>query len=283
MTTVRLPSRLTGSWIAAIASGRDLHPGFLDTEPGTWCCFCGHAFAPGEKAHVNPLIDSQKFNDSHSMAGPGGGLVCDACAVVLPDQDFMLTYQKAYATLDGIFPLRKNRDIAHFLVQPPQPPFVVVWGLATQQHLFWRTPVALSNAIFPVRIGPTVGLIRREAVLSAWRIGHETYQRAIAFHEASRPPDAGPKKAKRGPAKTALSHPYLRLDRTLSSTLHGVLKPVVQRYLHAGPIKPGEQVLGELNAVEAWALAALFNLHEDHEAPPDPLTTRNPDLHLVPA
>lgn len=274
-----IPAVLTGAWLAAVGSGETITEGHLDTVPGSCCPLCGHAFRPGEKGHTNPSNGSVTFNDAPSMKGGCTDPVCDAC-IIIWGKRFLLNLSKTIATLQGMWSVASNNDRAHFLLNPPEPPFVFVVGLAKQQHLFWRTPVATSRDVFPIRVGPHAGFVRRKTIESAWRLTPDLLQ-LVADYEtdgpAKRTAPAKPSKA----ASTAQPHPFIRLDRDLVHPQHGILKPNVRSFLSSPGAPPQMRVFDQLTALECWGLAAIYNASAISDTQPPPIATPAPATALA--
>jgi CRISPR type IV-associated protein Csf1 len=268
MQQVLASRAITGSWVAALAVRAALKPGDIETRAGQACPACGHVFLAGEGGHDNVTRGSVTFNDAYSMRGPPTDPICSACATVF-SSSFLPAYPAGVACADGFFPFSSNAHRSWFLLNPPDGPFVMASRLAKQQHLFWRTPVALSRDIYPIRVGTHVGIIRRQLLQRVSEMSADVLAAAAAFDAESAP------RSKRGRAPTpgAISsvHPYTRLDRDMESWRHGELKASVARYLASGKAPRDAHQLGELNALELWALSNIANTK-----PKDVLTERPP-------
>ena len=270
LARVSSSSKITGSWLAVLATGAQVKPGHIKTPPGASCSACGHAFLLGELGNENPTHKSVRFNDAYSLVGPASAPVCSACATVL-GAAFLPVYPSGVACLDGFFPFASNAHRAWFLLNPPEPPFVMATGLAKQQHLFWRTPVATNSQVFPVRVGTHVGMVRRQVLRRVAEIGgnvlqaaeeHETRSTAATSSKRGRPKKEG---------TGVVRHPYARLDRDMESWRHGEVKATVMRFLASGEAPREAHLLCELNEIELWALSNIANTK-----PKDVLTERPP-------
>lgn len=253
--------RLTGSWLAAHASGHALSPGLVPTRAEVPCPLCGYEFSKGELGHINPVRGSRTFNDAYSMRHTSDrDPVCSACLAMVSGNKFLQALSKAMATLDGLWPLAANADRAWWILDPPEPPFVMVVGTATQQHLYWRTPIAYSRDVFPIRVGSTVGYIRRPLLQRAVEL-IPTFLAAIDADRQQQPAYQKAKKSKNPSQKFASksSHPFVRLDRELKDGRHGQLKSTAVNVLASPDSPPEFACIAELNCVECWALAAIAN------------------------
>lgn len=249
-------SRITGSWVAAHACRVKLKPGTVDTQPGDACSACGHHFLPGERGHNNPAHGSLTFNDAYSLAGDASKPICSACETVMQGT-FVAAYRNGVACADGIYAFSKNVDRTWFLLNPPEPPFIMAADMANSQHLFWRTPVGLSREVFPVRVGTHVGMIRRAVLQRAHEIGAEALR---AAQQHAQQDDAAKKRGRpKKEGAIASMHPFVRLDRDLQASKHGELKADVMSFIASGLAPREMNLLAELNAVELWALANVAN------------------------
>lgn len=274
----------TGSWLAAYASDEPIAAGMVKTRAGAACAACGHRFLPGELGHENLTQGSTTFNDAYSMCGRAADPICSAC-VATWNRRFLLDLSKCIVTTEGVWGIASNDDRAWFLRNPPKPPFVMVCGLAKQQHLYWRTPVCWSAELITLRVGTHVGTVRRQLVLDALPLGVQVLDKARAQAErrAAQSAAAGgsvkPRKASprtSTPARAAagaVPHVFVRLDRELLSTSHLTLKASVRDYLASDEATAAERQLCELNPLEGWALAALANPKSPRSEPPPPLAT----------
>lgn len=260
---------ITGSWMAALATRATLSAGTIQTHDGQTCAACGHRFLAGELGHENATHDSVTFNDAYSMRAPSTAPICSACAFVF-SASFLTAYPAGVASADGFFPFSSNAHRTWFLLNPPEGPFVMASRLAKQQHLFWRTPVALNRDVYPVRVGTHVGTVRRKLLQRVSEMSTEVLQAAAAF-EASEVSSRGKRGRPRTSIASVTTHPYSRLDRDLESWRHGEIKASVSRYLASGTAPRDAHLLAELNALELWALSNIANTK-----PKDILTERPP-------
>jgi CRISPR type IV-associated protein Csf1 len=259
--------RLTGSWLAAHATGARLFDGPLPIEPAVPCPMCGYRFHPGEGGHPNPTFGSKSFNDAYSMRGGATSPVCAACAVVVTNtSDFAQRWCRAIATRSGLYPAASTVDLAYWLKEPPAPPFVFVFGTTTVQHVFWRTPVAYSRDYFPVRVGAAVGMIRRHLLLQA-------YDKTPNFMEAIQARSGPQVRRRRVSSKPVSSHPFQRTDRDMTHPRHGLLKFEAAQLLELPDGAPF-RFFTELNAFECWGLGALVGANaKPRSSAPRPVAT----------
>jgi CRISPR type IV-associated protein Csf1 len=259
--------RLTGSWLAVHAAGDTpaVKPGTVPTDPEVPCPMCGYRFAGGECGHPNPTLHSQTFNDAPSMLGSAYSPICGACNL-MSQKKYMQALGKAVAARGGLWSLASNESRAWWLLNPPTPPFVMVVANATQQHLYWRTPVATSQDVFPVRIGTHVGLVRRRALAQAKELTQSMLQLM-----ASASGDPARRARKRPPAASRARHPFVSLDREMLDRQHGRLKAEALALLADSATPSAFRIFAELNPIECWALAAVANQKKPLSCAPAPI------------
>lgn len=114
------------------------------------CALCGRAIPAGD--YCEPFKPTSGFTDCASLAAPASRTVCWQCKA-LWSKDFLMTYAKSVITPAGFFRFASNAAIASAMLSPPEPPFVLIYSTAQQQHLIWRTPINLSRERFVIRFG----------------------------------------------------------------------------------------------------------------------------------
>jgi CRISPR type IV-associated protein Csf1 len=154
---------------AGIAPDPDL-PRF-DDQDGAVCLFCGTGIAwrePYEKVRFG-----RGFTDYASLAAPSSDVGCWGCHQARKTENGMLQVAaKAVYTSDGVLKSHSRVEQAYHLYHPPKGRFLWVNSISQNEHVVWRTPVALSRDRFPVRVGPTLIVVDRPRVFSAldyWR------------------------------------------------------------------------------------------------------------------
>lgn len=250
----------TGSWLAANAVLAAIPDGPLQATHGSVCPMCAHRFLPGETAHPNPVLGSQKFNDGAALCGGEADPICAACAST-QGKMFIMNVAKSVVTPDGIWKFASNEDISWWLLNPPETPFAMVYSLAKQQHVFWRAPIGRNRNVFPIRVGQNVGMIRRSWLTDAAECIEGLMAAALTYEKEQQAALSknGAKVKKTKSLVTVKSHPFIRLDRDLLSSWHGSVKPVVAKYLSSGQAPREAALLMGLNMLELWGLAAIVN------------------------
>ena len=173
-TEHRTASRL---WVAAagIVPGADL-PAW--SGPRTACVMCGSPVLPGDRALAADSAAAASFNGKLDCKYPGQA-VCDCCAAVWEPR-WMAKFMDSKAVAiagRGVFTLRSKDDVAAFVLQPIESPYVAIWNTRQQAHMIWRTPVSIPCERFrEVRLDDEVLLIDRHRVMQAarsWTRAHD--------------------------------------------------------------------------------------------------------------
>ena len=115
------------------------------------CTLCG---TPHEKGDcVSPFEMKDSFTNWSALAAPGSQWVCGYCQATLAATR-MKAFQCLVASREGVFRALANNEIAHVLLNPPPPPFIVHIGMVGKSsHVTWRTPVSMSRDVLFVRDG----------------------------------------------------------------------------------------------------------------------------------
>lgn len=171
----------TPSQLAHEALNIEAVPGVVDEQ--YTCDLCGvdfdtsgHTFKPGPK-----------FNNIDCLHG--SGVICQHCKVVTTGSLFILQNKCAVYSRDGVISLNKDIDLAAFVLSPPQPPFVAVYGMIKQQHLVWRSTISNSTEHFSFRMGDNEYLVDRQFVIALSRKYVSTLASINAYrkHTAKKP------------------------------------------------------------------------------------------------
>lgn len=153
---------LTSSQIITQALG--LAPEGVASKEEGCCAYCGATILPGDLCA--PATFGPAFMDDLSLACRGSTLICGHCAPLLSASALMATSHGVFSS-QGVRPFRKWADVSESLRNPPEPPFVMVYATANNQHMAWRARVNLSRDLFYVRVGLRDLRIRRKTLLDA--------------------------------------------------------------------------------------------------------------------
>ena len=164
-----MTSFISAPHLATYAGGDTPNPSALIEKPDDahHCAFCGvDLSAPLFEGKVAKYQPSAGFNNYSDLAVQRSNYLCPHCKVLADGQKYMLQAKTAVACTNGIYPLSKDVHLQNFFLNPPEPPFVVVYSTAKQAHLYWRTPLSLSKNLFIMRFNNEIATVRRKKVLN---------------------------------------------------------------------------------------------------------------------
>ncbi len=197
--------------------------GRLYDGPDTFVCsLSGRVMGSGD--WVAPFKPTSGFTDDLCIMERSG--VISGYVAAIMQGPVLIRTQRAVFCADGAYSLAKDDDRAWLFINPPAPPWVAVAGTSIGQHLIWKTPPTLDNAIMQIRVGQE-NLVIRRAVL-------ETALAAIKQERLDNP---------------KFTNGFMSLDRDLKSPNHGI--PRTDLPQHLCPL------YASLTRGEIWALAAL--------------------------
>jgi CRISPR type IV-associated protein Csf1 len=244
---------ITSSVIVSKALG--FSPEGVPATQRSICSLCGLVIKQGDLCA--PFGVGAAFTDDVSLAARGSGHICGHCSPLLTAEGLMKSGFGAFGA-DGFKPFRKWIEIADALVNPPEPPFVMVYATANNQHMGWRAPVNLSREVFRVRVGLRDLLIRKEVLL-------KSVEACRVLGTAT-----GVATATTGTKKT-LPNPFAMLSSDLKDIDHGRLS---RRLLSEAFIEArGEAEMSALALVksltlgETWALRFVLTPNAGKPAP----------------
>ena len=232
-----------------------LRPVGMDAEAQTTCVFCGATIAQGEPcSHFRP---DDGFTNGPDLCARDRSrdILCGYC-VHLKNAELMTKTQNVCITAHDLVPMSKLEHKKWLLLNPPDPPFVVVQSDTKRAHLIWRTPVTVSKELWYVRLGRRQLMVRMPLI-------REAVQRFSAI--AARFADAQPaqKKQQRYPLRS----PFTSLGYGLDEMDFWRLRSDVEPYLS----KEDVDLIYKLRPGEYWALAVLTTKNE----PVNPLEQKN--------
>jgi CRISPR type IV-associated protein Csf1 len=166
-------------------------------------------------------------------------IVCGYCLPFFA-KDLMIKLQKVIISPTGAYSISKAENRAWLLLNPPTPPFVVLFSDAQLQHLIWRASVTLDPNYWRVQMGPRSHLVNRRRVLEA--VG--ACRRIAAAHLEQ--------KGKQ------LRSPFISLDPELGDLNTGILRPDVRRFAASAGLSDEMRSLEELSPGDLWAIGALL-------------------------
>ena len=203
-----MPRVISPSQVLCDAAG--IAPEGSPAESAGVCALCGTPHEKGDCISAFEMKDS--FTNWSALAAPESPWVCGYCQATLASAR-MKAFQCLVASRDGVFRALANNEIAHVLLNPPPPPFIVHIGMVGKSsHVTWRTPVSMSRDVFFVRDGELSLKINMPRVLRDIQADRELmalYVQDLAaqaekkLEDAAKEPGA-PKKGKK-PAKAKLA------------------------------------------------------------------------------
>lgn len=212
-------------------------------EKATACVFCGAPISRREP--FEQVKFGAKFADHLSLAAPDSDLGCWGCHQARKTENGMLQVAaKAVYTRRGVFKAHSRAEQAYHLYEPPKDRFLWVHSLAQNEHMVWRTPLALDRDRFPVRVGPhllTIDRPRTFAVLKLWRAAVEAVRASDKKHEK-------------------FVQPCESLDGDMKDASSLRIKGWVAR-LALPEVDALRQGLAQLSTGDAWALSVLVLYH----------------------
>ena len=210
------------------------------------CAMCGTHISVGDICA--PLRISQKFVDENCFAAPGSKIICGACAS-LQGKDALSSTWQGVLSMAGARPFARWMEIKASLLDPPEPPFVAVYGTSRQQHMVWRAPISYSRELFYVRVGMENLLIRR-AILQPALAASSRLRSRLEEDRAAR------KKPKRVAASSVIPHAFARLSSDLKDVAHGGLNPAIlaATWAKEKPYTDDIALLRSLTLGETWAM-----------------------------
>lgn len=236
---------ITSSVVVVQALG--LEPEGVATGASGICAMCGLQVKLDTLR--TPARFSQSFTDDLSLAARGSPCICGYCAR-LTTADALRASGYGVFSKTGVGAFRKWKDVAQALMEPPEPPFVMTYATANNQHMGWRSPVNHSREMFMVRVGLRDLRIRRSVLIQAVK----------ACELLGSLP--GVKSKNTTAVRKTLANPFVSMSPDLKDPAHGRLHPG----LHSDDAKAAwtpehtqamDLVLG-LTLGESWALRFIL-------------------------
>lgn len=132
---------------------------------------------------------SSKFNNQADTQGTD--VICPSCSTVTSGMNYILRLKNAVYSERGAIRIAKDLDLATFLLHPPKPPFLAVFGMTKQQHLVWRTPITFDEDLISFRLGDWLGLVDRKKVIECAKLYNDALS-ALNQHRANEKPKKKP-------------------------------------------------------------------------------------------
>ena len=124
------------------------------------CFLCGEQTDDGiQVKHVF----SDVFTDWNRSRYPIGTHVCPACAfTILTNPDGRVSLRNfSFVAADKLY-LPNRIEMRQFLLEPPEPPFLIVLAVSQKKHLAFKGAVGYSRDIFTVMLEETEVIVNRK-------------------------------------------------------------------------------------------------------------------------
>jgi CRISPR type IV-associated protein Csf1 len=206
------------------------------------CVLCGRLINPGEaRSEFRPL---PSFMDGPELcARDRSTKMCGYC-VHLTKKAVILKTQRVCITRKKVIPAARNAHVKWLLLNPPEPPFILLQNQTKLSHMIWRTPLTLSRQLWFVRMGPRQLTVRLSLVAKALDRFRCIADRVDGLKLNGR-----------------LQHPFNWLDFESRDLNAGRVRRDIAPYLDS----EDEELIVNLRPGEYWALAILTTKHEPED------------------
>ena len=232
-------------------------PPAIASEVDQICALTGETVPAGVEGLV-PWKAGLTFRDQYDIVDRTADYVAQETAAIL-ERPYMQKYSKSVISPDGWFKFATTHNVAWFLLNPPTPPFVMIFGLAKMEHLLWRTPLSLSREVFFIRLGQRLLRVRRQALM--------------AIHEAQEPCVEAINAWCEEQQLTPIKAPFLPIGRELNIATSGMLHPRVYEAASAG-VREAQDYFDrfrQLSSGELWALGRIHAARNLELTTPEPI------------
>lgn len=151
---------------ALILSIKPTPPGdnIVASGPATVCAMCAQPIASDQpRRRLSSL--GKSFTDFAWLAHGSKG-ICVPCTAV-GDRKFLAANMRGIACSEGLYPFKKNNDIAYWFHHLPPTPFTITVSSAKMQHMHWKVPLSTSRELFFMYIDGQNYTVRHQKVLEA--------------------------------------------------------------------------------------------------------------------
>ena len=221
------------------------------------CALTGTLVPAGVEGLV-PWQAGVTFRDQYDIVDRQSSYVAQHTAAIL-ERPYMQKYSKSVISPDGWFKFATTHDVAWFLLNPPTPPFVMIFGIAKMEHLLWRTPLSLSRELFFVRLGHRLLRINHARLLAIHATQASCVDAVNDWCEAEQ--------------RKPINAPFLPIGRELNIATSGMVHPALLDAAEAG-IQPAADYIAqfrELSSGELWALGRIHAARSLTLTAPEPL------------
>lgn len=247
-------AELTGSILALQAAGQEPEDGPVEAEPGECCLMCARLLKSGEHVYLaDNVLEKKSFTNWSSLALPyqrgkgrrkSSAKVCRWCREVMRPP-WTQKLGKAVIDRNGVWRFSKNCEIAHWLLCPPEPPFMMAILDQKQQHIWWRTPINWDRRLIRMRLGEKLLTLRPEML----RKGLEAV-RTLSDATSGR---------------KQFQNPYVSLSRDMGETAAYHLREEVESLRNNSELGAHVRLLDSLTPGEVWAVSSILPYAEPCE------------------
>lgn len=124
------------------------------------CVLCGDRMTEGIP---RSKVFSDVFTDWPYCRNISGTHVCPACCLTIltnPNGRIAMRTYSWLATKKELKPLNRP-DAREILLNPPEPPFLIVLAISQKKHLIFKGTVSYSREVFPIMLEETPVFIQR--------------------------------------------------------------------------------------------------------------------------
>lgn len=245
------PSQIIVEAINRYTPKRFSVPAGQPSQNDTHCAACGVGITKN-----SPMVwftPSSSFTDwqylNHEVTHNGSLPVCPHCSVFFSGEflKFQAKVSNVVYSADGAWSIGKDSERLWFLTNPPEPPFVSYIQEMMGQHIAWRAGITLDKDLIKVAIGRRVLTIDRPYLLNV-----SSFCRSLAT-----------RLSEEKVINTNPEHPFIRLDRKLYGSGHGVLRNGVADWMISHGMSDELYELESLPEGILWGLSTLNKLKQE--------------------
>lgn len=174
-------------------------------------------------------------------------------------------------TEDAAWNVFATADRAHFLRNPPKPPFIVVMTDAKIAHMVWRAAITLDPDYWFVQLGRRSLGVDRLLALQALDASTQICEAMAMAQDDASTQMAGKPRRKPAKAKAPARHVFTDLDPKLLSSGNGSVRANARTFAMEHGMHEQLAVLDRLGPGEFWALHALVFSSPDPAYKPRPI------------
>lgn len=226
------------------------------SKNGSICNRCGRTIEKGDPCALD--LGKKTFTDHYDLVENTGNETCQWCFTV-NSKNIMMALGGTVVTSEGVFPFRSDANRAHFLLNPPEPPYLILVNSdKICEHLSWKAPLNHTKRIMLAQLGSQVLEIRTDVLKEAF----SKCKRLRKMFEEADP---------EGKVKALGASPFTTLDRkSLKEMNHAQIQSRFLRFA-----KDNEEArsiikyLTDLTLGEYWALSCLVKTKETEPVKPE--------------